>query len=637
MVLTSEAVFLAAYVLFLLIRAANPDLWHPARGGEKPMEFSYLNAVIKTTYFPPYDPWYAGGYLNYYYFGYVLVAALTRLTGVMPSIAFNVAVATFFALTAGAAFSFVSNLVRLGGRSGLSRRAVLLAGVGGVLLVAVVGNLDGFAQLVERLAQAGRVGGQSPVPGLAGLISLAAGVPAVLLGGQPLAPFDFWRSSRVIPNNTINEFPFWTFLFSDLHPHLMSIPYQAVTLGVLLNLVHSGRRDLPALRLYGTPEGEHPLRWAWRLIGWRRVAEVLLLGWLVGALYVINTWEFPTYLLLTAGALVIAEYTAQGGFTAGGLVRAALSALAVFLVAKPFFLPFWQRYETFYSSVSPWTQDRSRLDHYLIIHGLFVFAIATWALLAGWPAWRRTGWFRYLAARWRWLGAWRRFSALEGTFALRRRAPATGYLGLLGAATIVVLGFLARGLVLPAFLTALLALVVAASWERRDSPAQLLAGLLAATGAALGIFVEFFALQGDIGRMNTVFKFYLQVWVMWGLVAAAALAWAVDRLLAGRGAAGRPAAARPRCAGPCSRRSRSASGQGTGTASSGPRRRAGGRRGAGGGGPGWAPPGRCCWRRWPSPSGPPRPGWPTASIRCRRRWTGWPTCPTPPWRTPTAR
>ena len=60
--------------------------------------------------------------------------------------------------------------------------------------------------------------------------------------------------------------------------------------------------------------------------------------------------------------------------------------------------------------------------------------------------------------------------------------------------------------------------MVAGAWERRDSAPLLLAGLLAATGLALGIFVEFFALQGDIGRMNTVFKFYLQVWVMWGLV-----------------------------------------------------------------------------------------------------------------------
>ena len=115
-----------------------------------------------------------------------------------------------------------------------------------------MGNLDGFAQLVERLAQAARSAGSPPCSAWPGWSSLVAGIPAVALGGQPLAPFDFWRSSRVIPNDTINEFPFWTFLFADLHPHLMSIPYQVVTLGVLLNLAHGGgatcRRCWPRLR-----------------------------------------------------------------------------------------------------------------------------------------------------------------------------------------------------------------------------------------------------------------------------------------------------------------------------------------------------------------------------------------------------
>src|SRR5439155_21981888 len=149
---------------------------------------------------------------------------------------------------------------------------------------------------------------------------------------------------------------------------------------------------------------------------------------------------------------------------------------------------------------------------------------------------RRAGTVRYLLARWRWLGGWDRFGELEQTFALRRAAPATGYTLLLLVAGAAMVGLLLRGLPLVAFLVAMLAACAAAAWERRESPALLLACLLAATGLALGIFVEFFTLQGDIGRMNTVFKFYLQTWVMWSLVSAAALAWAVDRILGGRAA-----------------------------------------------------------------------------------------------------
>jgi uncharacterized membrane protein len=84
-----EIIFAVFFLIDLLIRFGNSDLWHPSKGGERPMDFSYFNAILKGTSFPPYDPWFAGGYINYYYYGFVLAGTPVKLLGIVPSIAYN--------------------------------------------------------------------------------------------------------------------------------------------------------------------------------------------------------------------------------------------------------------------------------------------------------------------------------------------------------------------------------------------------------------------------------------------------------------------------------------------------------------------------------------------------------------------
>ena len=94
-----ELFSLFLFLFFIGVRLRNPDLWHLFWGGEKPMDLTYFTAVLKSTSFPPYDPWYAGGYLNYYYYGFVYVGALTQLLGTIPAIAYNLSVIMIFSFT----------------------------------------------------------------------------------------------------------------------------------------------------------------------------------------------------------------------------------------------------------------------------------------------------------------------------------------------------------------------------------------------------------------------------------------------------------------------------------------------------------------------------------------------------------
>ncbi|MHB9091561.1 MAG: DUF2298 domain-containing protein, partial [Chloroflexota bacterium] len=151
-----EVIFWLAFGFFLIVRAGNPDLWHPVMGGEKPMDFAYFNAVLKSPFFPPYDPWFAGGYINYYYFGWVLAGVLVKLTGVIPQVAYNLDVPTFYAFTAVGAFGVAYSLAEgwLAEAYGrhlprLTRdRGPWLAGFAGLMLTAVLGNL-GEARLIN--------------------------------------------------------------------------------------------------------------------------------------------------------------------------------------------------------------------------------------------------------------------------------------------------------------------------------------------------------------------------------------------------------------------------------------------------------------------------------------------------------
>ena len=486
--LVAELVFLAAFAAFILVRMANPDLWHPYRGGEKPMDMAYLNAVLKSSFMPPYDPWFGGGYINYYYWGQFLVGMLIHATGIAPEIALNLAVPLFFAMTAAFSYSVVYNLASaakdrsqfVGGVS------PVVAGLLGAAFVVVLGNLDGAIQLGQ-------------------------GAWRAAFEGLPMGEFDFWRSSRMMPpdppGHEITEFPFFTFLFADPHAHLWALPFTVLCIGIASAVV-LGVRSRAGRDSFWNAE---------------QLLRIAVLGIAVGALRLLNTWDYPTYLLLGAAAVAIGEYIAQGGLSSLMLLRTGLKAALVFLVGYVVFLPYHLYYETFFSSVER-TTNTTPLWQFLAITGLFVFAIGSFYL------WQLR---RVLVST---LSAIRpTFDSLVDTLSERRMnpAPQVGPWTLLA----LIVSALAAGYVLTAlaygygaggtmvFAIALIALVVgmvlsALANPGRETPVTLFVSLMAGTALTLVLGLDVFRVEGDIERMNSVFKFYMQVWVLLALAAA---------------------------------------------------------------------------------------------------------------------
>lgn len=489
-----EILALSLFLLDLLIRIGNPDLWHPSKGGEKPMDLSYLTAVLKSTSFPPYDPWFAGGYINYYYYGFVLAAVPIKLLGIEPAIAYNLALPTFFALLGLVAYSGGSNLVArtLAGRDCSGLRCARIAGISAALGLVLLGNL-GTARMVytgfKRIGASQAELGERALPGL---LEAARGAGRYLTLQSPL-PMGldswYWDPSRAIPPEggeagPITEFPFFTFLYADLHAHMFSRLLTTLTLVWLLAwLIEADdhRRRRPLNILLGLWVG----------------------GLILGAIEPTNLADAPDYRALAFVGLIAAAWVRRPKLDVRMLADAALSAFGLLALAGLLYAPYHQWYGEGYGEIARWQGSTTSLDAYFTVHGLFLFLLILWM---GWET--------------------RQWMAATPLSRLARLRP---YAGLIFAGAIG-LGALTAVLAAMDYSIALVVVPMLA-WAgllflRPGQPLEKRYALvLVGAALALTFLVEVVVAVGDISRMNTVFKFYLQVWEIFALTSAAALAW----------------------------------------------------------------------------------------------------------------
>ncbi len=535
LLLVNEVLFLLLFSGFLLIRRANPDLWHPVTGGEKPMDLAYLNAILRSTYFPPYDPWFAGGYINYYYMGLATVATLIKLTGIVPWVAYNLALPTLFALTAMGVSSVVFNLLAGadGGDSAVTKGEwrALRFGLVGALLVAVVGNLGEVQLLFNGLCTLGS-DLTSPAPVLGSLARAGLGLWRVLAEGRAM-PFRpewwYWNASRVMQHGEINEFPFFTFLYADLHAHLTALPFTLLAMGLAVGCLW------PTRVRPESPECERLAFGAWwRRVDWAVVVRLVLLALVLGQLWTSNTWDYPTYLGISWLALAIGLYAERRRIDQSTVAAFVLRGLSVTVLSYLLFLPFHAHYGAAYSSVTLWKGETTSLAALLVIYLLPLFVLGSYLVAMAQPPSTKIGVLRELRL---FVGRRRRraqqlYNALGRGPSLWQELARIG----LGLLVLVLSGLWLMGLWVPLVMLPVLVLACTLGLQPRAHPEHRFAMGLIAVGAALAIAVEFIVLKGDIGRMNTVFKFSLQVWVLWGIACAVALAHLWPRRAAWSGA-----------------------------------------------------------------------------------------------------
>ncbi len=499
LLLAVEGAFLLVFVGWTVLKAANPAIAHT----EQPMDFGFLNAALRATSFPPEDPWLRGHGISYYYFGYLIMATLAKLSAVAPSVAYNLALATIPALASAGVMGLVITLTT---RAGARLGTAVALGASGFLLLVAASNLEGVLEMV-RAWGLGTAGFWEAV-GIKGLDG-----PAATSSLFPQENWWWWRATRVIDtvvdgaslDYTIQEFPFFSIFLGDLHPHVMSLPFVLTSVALSLDLaLDDGRPDASWLA--------------------RRWASVVAMGLVVGALGFINTWDLPVFLALALGAVALVGYRHlrllprredDGGSDARGyaVVRtawllmerwpwrtigalSAVGALVVGLVIVPF-LPYYLGVDTQASGVLPVDAPGTSAAHFIVVWGLFLAALAPFVALQ-------------LSRSWRGVSMWQAAAALE-------IAAAPLFLWLLAAPIFGMLDAM-PGRVLfvgPLALATALMLLRAMQAAREGEPAlAFVLGLLTLAafllmGPELFYLVDFFNT-----RMNTIFKLYYQAWAV---------------------------------------------------------------------------------------------------------------------------
>lgn len=226
-ILLFEFIFLSVFFFFVLLRMYDNN----AVGTERPMDSMMLNSVFNSYYNPPNDLWMSGNKISYYYFGYWIFAGFYSIIFFDTNNLYNLSFGLIPALSSAAALSFISNFLYITKNNKLKFIKPIFVSIITPFFLVFSSNFYGFVLLLDYMK----------IFPLSILNWLHGDKHVTIQNYEYFIPQDFWwwwKSSRIInsyKNNesldfTINEFPFFSFLLGDFHPHMISIPFFITTL-----------------------------------------------------------------------------------------------------------------------------------------------------------------------------------------------------------------------------------------------------------------------------------------------------------------------------------------------------------------------------------------------------------------------
>lgn len=498
-IVVTEVLLLALITTAAWTRSRLPSPMQPDGDGSSLENLAAFNAVVRTPSFPPYDPWLAGGRLHDMYLGLVPWAVVTRLTGIVPEVAFSLSLVTLFALTVINAWIAGAALLTGAGRPDRPRsgRRVMLLG-----LLSPVFLLLGPATFVQRI-ETGSWDGSAE-----GDFSALIGGIRTALTGQADIPPDAWAAASRADGDRVLPVPLLDLLDGALTPLAQTLPLIlaviAITAGFAIAVGTSpATRDRAVFDTFAGIGGKR------RTLSFAIVAGPIV-GFLLGANWLI---AIPV-LALIAGLPLLGSGARMRWLVEWTMTRdIALLVLGIIALGGFFILPFLDHYGAYPRRRVP-VEQMLDVPEFLWHHGVFV------AILGG-----------YLFVH-----LWRLARDLE------RQGPLGMVLAGIATILLAVCVVLAARLdLLPLFLLLMIGVVGAAIWSCQYDVRHLVPLGMVTLALALSVVAERFRLERVVGTQDIAPQFGAMSWILFAVATVPALAHILDAVtMRGSGQDGTP-------------------------------------------------------------------------------------------------